>query len=702
MNLPNDTIVPPLTRRHFALWMTASGLTACGGGETPSPAPAPPPPAPGPASLSLVAGALGGAGSMAGTSTDARLPVAAAGHSFNSQGELWFTGYSGNEPEAGSMVGLVSAQGTLSYFPLALAASTGVFDAQDRYLVAQFRSGESGYVVSFLQDGTTVPLAGRFGTTMPQDGKGSAAQIAYFRSPVLAGDGLVYFLDLAVSDPNAMDTLRTLAPDGTVTSLLPTPQNSLLIVSHSGAIRRFKKESPSNVVEWAELARLPSGEYTWNILPHSWPASVTPVAPVKNDGNRYWGVNATSGTAAHYALDGTRQLEWQLPGRVKTAVAHPVNGNLIVSVSSVNSAYGDALYRLDLVKFLKSVPVLWVGLEDRRGHSDGTGDAARFDFDSGVDVHTDASGPLYLVTAEAAVPGAPASIRTVNRTGQVASLSLKRPPAYRHLAEAYGYFLTYDPATNTVLRSPKSGSYNAWEPWVQSTYFNHYPPVPRSLVPTSGPQVLRTDTTGLLWFATRVVPLSGIEVPSASGISVIGTISATGQVQVVIGDPLLVHSAINYPPLEQRPWYMDVTDIAFEGGASPVSWVLCNRTIATSEGKLVRYVPELVRLEGATRQSFALPSANVTHMSSLHYLQLCVLPSRPGEVFLSSACGVHRWTVTKGLELLAGQNLPTPVGVRLGALPTHLNLVKFISPGPDANSLYVGSENSVLRLGLPG
>src|SRR5690606_16256180 len=144
-------------------------------------------------------------------------------------------------------------------------------------------------------------------------------------------------------------------------------------------------------------------------------------------------------------------------------------------------------------------------------------------------------------------------------------------------------------------------------------------------------QVLRTDTTGLLWFATRVVPLSGIEVPSASGISVIGTISATGQVQVVIGDPLLVHSAINYPPLEQRPWYMDVTDIAFEGGASPVSWVLCNRTIATSEGKLVRYVPELVRLEGAMRQSFALPSANVTHMSSLHYLQLCVLPSRPGE-----------------------------------------------------------------------
>ncbi|MNY81528.1 hypothetical protein D3C86_2231320 [compost metagenome] len=57
--------------------------------------------------------------------------------------------------------------------------------------------------------------------------------------------------------------------------------------------------------------------------------------------------------------------------------------------------------------------------------------------------------------------------------------------------------------------------------------------------------------------------------------------------------------------------------------------------------------------------------------------------------------------MAKGLELLAGQNQPTPVGVRLGALPASLNLVKFISPGPDANSLYVGSENSVLRLNLP-
>jgi hypothetical protein len=70
-------------------------------------------------------------------------------------------------------------------------------------------------------------------------------------------------------------------------------------------------------------------------------------------------------------------------------------------------------------------------------------------------------------------------------------------------------------------------------------------------------------------------------------------------------------------------------------------------------------------------------------------------------VFLSSACGVHRWSQAKGLELLAGQNEPTPRGVFPGPLPGGLNLVKFLAPGPDRNSLYAGSENSVLRLVLP-
>lgn len=699
----SDHSIAPLTRRHFALWMTATGLTACGGGgssDAPAPTPAPPP-APVPASLSLLAGALGGGGILAGTGTDARLPPAMTGHAFNSQGELWFLGFAGNEPEAGLSVGRVSPPGTVSYSPNSLRARGGLFDAQNRYLVAQNRN-DPGVVVAYLDGDSAVALAGQYGVTTLQDGKGPAAHIVSFNSPVRGNDGLVYFLDEPPYVSNAQTMLRALAPDGTVTTLLPTPTNSVLILSPSGTIRRFWREQPGNRVEWAELVRSATGEVSWSVLPHRWPGNVVPLAPVKDGGGRYWGTDPTTANVAQYGLDGSREQVWELPGPVRAAAANPVDGRLAVSVVSAfntGSLSGDAFFLLDLAKLPASTPLLWVGLQEQPGHTDGVAGSARFNFVEGVDARTDASGMLYLVTGSAPESGTSAPVRTVSAMGHVLSLPLARPRSYRLLAEAYGYLLAYDPATDTVLRSPKSGVSNAWEPWAHSSAFSHYPPVARS--PLSGLQVLRTDTTGVLWFATRVIPLSGIEIPSASGASVIGTISATGQVQVVAGDPQQVHSAANYPPLEQRPWYMDVTDFAFEGGGSPVSWVLCNRTVATAEGKLVRYVPELVRLEGSTRQSFALPPVNVTYAYALHYQQLCVLPGRPGEVFLSSACGVHRWTVAKGLELVAGQTDPTPSGVRLGALPASLNLVKFISPGPDANSLYVGSENSVLRLNLP-
>ncbi|WP_238385527.1 hypothetical protein, partial [Acidovorax sp. SD340] len=65
MNPPDETAASALTRRHFALWMTASGLTACGGGggsEAPAPPPGPPPPAPGPAPINPVVGACGWVG----------------------------------------------------------------------------------------------------------------------------------------------------------------------------------------------------------------------------------------------------------------------------------------------------------------------------------------------------------------------------------------------------------------------------------------------------------------------------------------------------------------------------------------------------------------------------------------------------------------------------------------------------------------
>ena len=173
--------------------------------------------------------------------------------------------------------------------------------------------------------------------------------------------------------------------------------------------------------------------------------------------------------------------------------------------------------------------------------------------------------------------------------------------------------------------------------------------------------------------------------------------------KIVAGDPQALYTPQTYPSLAQRPWYMDIADMAFEGGTAKVSWVLCNRVELDGATTLVRFHPELVRIDTQGIQRFALSleiDRNLPEFFQEPFKQICVLPGRPGEVFLSSACGVHRWTQAKGLELLAGQAVPTPGGVLLGPLPAGLNLVKFMAPGADRRSLYVGSENSVLKLVL--
>ena len=152
MRISTEKVSSALTRRHFALWMTASGLSACGGGGGEgAPAPAPPPgPAPGPASLSLMAGALGGSGFLSGALADARLPPVMAGHAFNSKGDLWFVGRYGREQK----VGRITAEGTLSYFAFnqQMPVTLGVVDARDRYVIAHAALDDSGTVVSFFDN----------------------------------------------------------------------------------------------------------------------------------------------------------------------------------------------------------------------------------------------------------------------------------------------------------------------------------------------------------------------------------------------------------------------------------------------------------------------------------------------------------------------------------------------------------------------
>lgn len=691
-----DTKAQAITRRRFGQWglaAAASGVGGCGGGGGGGGEPAVEPPAKAGA-LEMVAGALGGGGFALQQGAMARLPADLTGPAFNAQGDLQFVGLYGWD----CRVGRRSRQGVSSLAQTYPWSFRGyLFDALGRYLVVT-----GGRSVHYLQGETPVLLAGGGSDTALVDGVGALASVFGFDSPLLAQDGLVYFID---TDHRYQPVLRTLGIDGAVKTLLPLPRGSQLLESATGGVRRYTKFE-TEPYEWADLV-LEDGAYQWRVLPNQWPFDQwTPLRKVYGAQDAYWALAGEPGARefriAQLDLSGrTLAVGWRGRGGKVAVVQGPSN----MTPTSLFVACSDGTYEggSEIVECRLELPTTavypWLGMQANRGEVDGQ-TQARFSFLSGAEALSDGAGGLILLenrrgNSSDAAP-APA-LRSVSATGQVSTWPLE--PRGNCIAIAYGHLIAYDARNSTLVRTPRDGQ-SAWQAWASSSHFasggRHDP----------GVKVLRTDTTGLLWFATRYSPQAGdggVYFGRANGNALVGTIDANGQVKIVAGDPQALYTPQSYPSLAQRPWYMDIADMAFEGGAAQVSWVLCNRVELDGATHLVRFHPELVRIDTQGIQRFALSleiDRNQIEFFKEPFKQICVLPGRPGEVFLSSACGVHRWTQAKGLELLAGQAVPTPGGVLLGQLPAGLNLVKFLAPGVDRRSLYVGSENSVLKLVL--
>lgn len=694
---------PALTRRRFGQWglaATAAGIAGCGGGGNGNDGNGDgvgnggnggggqPPVA---AGLYHVAGALGGSGYAVWQGEITRLPDSISGLAFNRQGDVHFVGgYPGD-----TRLGRKPRSGASTLTPLASGPVSGhLFDALDRYLVTLQVPTDLGRQVAYVQGGELVVLAGGAPSASLKDGRGAAASIGVFGRPLLAADGLVYFVDLEHDTSKAF--LRTLNTEGTVTTLLEVPYGTVLLESPTGGVRRFSSALyPAVLTEWADLVNT-GGAYAWQPLANQWPFDrATPLVKVPGMADVYWAV-ATSGRAlAQIDLAG-RWLAtgWSLPGSLASAAVDRAAGHagstvLYVACTAQNSALvanGAEILRCRL-ETPSTVVERWLGLAAHRGTVDGAPQQARFSFVQDTDAVADGNGGLILLEFERTVPGA--AVRTVSAAGDVATWATA--PGGRLLALAYGQAVSFDAASNSLVRTSRDGM-SAWKPWATSEVFA------TTGFASRGVTVLRTDTAGLLWFATRYRPLLTIGFPPGPGNSVVGTVDEAGQVRVIAGDPKALYTPLTYPPLAQRPWYFDITDMAFEGGAAPVSWVLCNRVVLDDTGKFVRFDPELVRIDGSGRQAFALPALA---SAAEPYAHLCVLPGRPGEVFIASFCNVYRWTQAKGMELLAGPGGSTPGAVRPGPLPTDMNVVSFLQPGPDRRSLYVGSENSVLKLVLP-
>lgn len=669
MTSASDFYAQAITRRRFGQW----GLVAATAG---------------------VAGCGGGGGFALQQGSMARLPDELCGPAFNSQGDFQFV--SGTYD---CRVGRRSRQGASSFSPAPWDFHGLLFDALDRYLVTG-----GGGTIEYLQGETPVRLAGGASGTGLIDGVGTGARLFSPQSLLLAKNGLVYFID-EDSQRGFQTVLRTLATDGTVKTLLPIPHGSLLLESPAGGVRRYTHSSYASVPkEWAELV-LEGNAYQWRVLPNQWPFDQwTALRKVHGVQDAYWALAGEQGARefriAQLDLSG-RSLAagWKVRGGRVAVVQGPSNMNptsLFVACSDSDEAGSEVVEcRLELPT---TAVYRWLGMQSNAGEVDGQ-NQARFSFLWGAEALPDGTGGLILLENRRgnSSDDAPApALRSVSASGQVRTWSLD--PRGSRLAIAYGYLVGHEGGTkNTLVRTPMDGK-SAWQTWTSSSH----------VARNRGEDVfLRTDTTGRLWFAKRYSPQPGTGdayFGRATGNSLVGTIDANGQVQIVAGDPQALYTPQTYPPLAQRPWYMDIADMAFEGGSAQVSWVLCNRVELDGATSFVRFHPELVRIDTQGIQKFALSLAIDPKLPEFYqepFKQICVLPGRLGEVFLSSACGVHRWTQAKGLELLAGQNEPTPGGVFPGPLPGGLNLVKFLASGPDRNSLYAGSENSVLRLVLP-
>jgi hypothetical protein len=646
--------------------------------------------------LELVAGALGGGGFALQQGAMARLPDELSGPAFNSQGDFQFV--SGTYD---CRVGRRSRQGVSSFSPIPSALHGLLFDALDRYLVTG-----GGGTVEYLQGETPVRLAGGASGTGLIDGVGTGARLFSPQSLLLAKDGLVYFID-EDSQRGFQPVLRTLAADGTVKTLLPIPHGSQLLESPAGGVRRYTHSPDASVPkEWAELV-MEGNAYQWRVLPSQWAFDQwTPLQKVQGAADVYWAYSGTQGgpefSIAQIDLSGRSVAAgWKVRGSAVAVVAQgPSQANPASLFVACSGLWQDGSEVVECrLESTGAVVHRWLGLRAHRGEADGQGLQARFDFMQGAEALPDGAGGLVVLeyqrgssSSAAPVP----AVRSVSAPGRVSTWAA--PPLGSRLAIAYGHLVGHEGGTkNTLVRTPMDGK-SAWQAWTSSSH----------VARNRGEDVfLRTDTTGRLWFAKRYSPqpsTGDAYFGRATGNSLVGTIDANGQVQIVAGDLQAVYTPQTYPSLAQRPWYMDIADMAFEGGSAQVSWVLCNRVELDGATSFVRFHPELVRIDTQEIQKFALSLVIDPKLPEFYqepFKQICVLPGRPGEVFLSSACGVHRWTQAKGLELLAGQNEPIPGGVFPGTLPGGLNRVKFLAPGPDRNSLYLGSENSVLRLVLP-
>ena len=614
--------------------------------------------------INLLAGGLGGSGTLEGRGTQARLP--SLGQVVASKdGSVYF---------GGNRAGKVSAQGDVAFLPDFPFGSPAFFlgmacDSKgDLYAI-----GRGTSVIHKLVNGAYVPYAGAsVGGFL--DGVATAARLGLPQSPAFASQDNLYFID---SDNQAV---RKVAPDGTVSTVAGTPSN-VTLVDGKGSAAGFA--SPRLLLVLADNSLLVIDGNSWRkVLPDGTVSTLAGAVP-----SDVWTVQGTT-IDALYTLRGNSVVKLALDGST-TLVAGNITDegyvdgvgaaarfNLLLSLSL--SATGQLFVADQQNAMIRRINLAtgevsaWAGMAPQPGRVDGEGARARF---AGMGPScVDTNGHVYVVDTQAKTLRKIAVAGATSVTGVVSTLFTNFPSEGDVAVDASGNF--YGVRDRAIIKVLPSGAQQvfAGQPGVLG-----FADGLGNAASFARPRGLTLDSAGNLYIGDEpdVRPVF-INTDSYTYGGTLRMITPGGLVSTLAGTPGRMTNGVFAPPLSFRDdasYFVGRVHLASDtGGAIWVSSDYGIRRVGGAVGAPV-WILRRDQVDGACASDGS------------------------GGLWLADGKVIRKVLPNGTSTVVAGVEDSRIVGVKLGTLPGSLGPITSVVAG-SSNVLYCGSENAVVRIQL--
>lgn len=639
--------------------------------------------------ISLVVGALGGAGYLQAQGASARLTsplTVARGHA----GDVYVG--------CGSSLAKVSAGGNVRFlgeFPYGAMACNS---KGELFMCVAFNHGVHRLIE--LESPQLLRVAGDpAGKPGWADGSAAESKFSFPTSPVFDAQDNLYLLD------SGNRAIRKISAAGQVSTVAGQPANNAA-VDGAGATAGFAlpyamvmlRDGNLLVIDGSRWRRVtPSGVVS--TLAGAVPPGIVPWSLRAGPDDRLFAIEG-GGT------QGIRVVQVELQGTVR-----PIAGTLEAGYAEgsgsdarfSNNGYLDVLdedtlvvsdfqnHVLRKVQVSAGVTSAWVGAAPRAAQRNGTGDQARL-----IDVTAgckDIAGNLYLVQRSLR------ALRKVDLTGAATTFLENFPSDGAVAVDAAGFF--YGVRNRAIYRVSPAGVEQLWAGQPGTLGFADGVGADAQF---ANPRGIAFDGQGNLWVGDEPDPLQGHPLAPVMGYRFGGTIRKVApdrRVTTVCGVP-----GKQYTFGEARPLLE-----ARRSGVPPVDLFVSPRSLSVDAAGRIWVVDggDVLCYSSSGKFQFRLalqPPEAAAAPGAPHVLAL----SPSGEVYVACAGNDQRsgWTLWRATRdgagwssgVVAGSPEPYRLGVQVGGLPGALAPVDALIWGAPG-MLYVSAENTLLRLRSP-